>query len=178
MTSLKSPRLSLEPTNPAYFEGFWRSVLESVDELRVWMPWAVEPDEKVALDFLTKAEHEWNEGLERHFTLFYQGEVCGQCSLDTADAMYSSYEIGYWLRSDLCGRGLMTEAARAVVSFGFDEVGMHRIALLAGTENAASIRVAEKLGFKREGVLREACRGAGGFYDAYAYGLLRSDPRS
>lgn len=95
-----------------------------------------------------------------------------------ADPLHSNYEMGYWLRSDLCGRGLMTEAAKAIVEFAFVDLKIHRVELHAGTENHASIRVAQKLGFKREGVLREAGRGAGGFYDSYVFGLLSSDERA
>lgn len=71
----------------------------------------------------------------------------------------------------------MTEAGRAVISFAFEVLDVHRIELHAGVSNKPSIRVAEKLGFQREGVLREAGRGAGGFYDAFVYGLLTTDVR-
>ncbi len=66
----------------------------------------------------------------------------------------------------------MTEAARAVVDFGFDEINCHRLELLAAVANTGSIRVAEKLGFTREGLLREANRAPTGRHDMYIYGLL------
>lgn len=141
------------------------------------MPWAVRPDPKETEAFVERATKEWRIGRERHFMVLYEDQVCGQCSLDHADLPHSSYEMGYWMRSDLCGKGLMTEAAREVVRFGFAELDIHRIGLRAGTQNAASIRVAEKVGFKREGVLRDAGRGAAGFHDSYVYGLLRTDLR-
>jgi ribosomal-protein-serine acetyltransferase len=177
MTVLETPRLVLRPTHPELFDGIWTAVERSLTELRVWMPWAVEPDREQTLSFTEHAATEWEGGHERHFTLTYEGEVCGQCSLDHPDPLHSNYELGYWLRSDLCNRGLMTEGARAVVSFAFDELGAHRIELHAGVGNRSSIRVAEKLGFQREGVLREAGRGAEGFHDSYVYGLLASDSR-
>ncbi len=177
MDPLETERLTLRPSHPGLFEGCWRAVENSFNELRVWMPWAIDPDPKETLEFLRKAEQEWEEGLERHFTLFYDSEACGQCSLDRPDPLNSAYEMGYWLRSDLTGRGLMTEAADAVVGFAFNTIATHRIELRAGTENRPSIRVAEKLGFQREGIAREGARGADGFYDAYLYGLLRADYR-
>jgi RimJ/RimL family protein N-acetyltransferase len=85
--------------------------------------------------------------------------------------------LGYWLATTFTGRGLTTEAASAVVALGFEELSLHRIQLHAGTKNGASQRVAEKLGFKKMGMVREACRGADGFYDCYVYDLLSTDPR-
>lgn len=177
MKILETSRLVLKPTHPDWFEDLWSAVERSRTELRVWMHWAIEPDADEQLDFMRKAEREWKEGHERHFTLFYEGSTCGHCSLDHADPVDSSFEMGYWLRSDLCGRRLMTEAVRAVVDYAFEVIEAHRIELHAGVDNQASIRVAEKVGFRREGVLREAGRGAGGFYHSYVYGLLKTDER-
>jgi ribosomal-protein-serine acetyltransferase len=175
MSTLRTERLVLTPTHPDLFEGIWRAVERSLAELRLWMPWAVEPDPEKTLAFVRDANKQWEVGLERNFTLLYEAEVCGHCSLDHPDPLNHNYEIGYWMRSDLCGRGLTTEGARAVIDFAFEELGTHRIELHAGTVNKASIRVAEKLGFQREGVLREAGWGANGFHDQYVYGLLARD---
>lgn len=71
----------------------------------------------------------------------------------------------------------MTEAASAVVSFAFDAAGLHRIGLEAAPGNKASIRVAEKLGFQREGLQREAGRAVSGWLDLWLFGLLHGDPR-
>jgi ribosomal-protein-serine acetyltransferase len=175
MTVLETERLVLRPTHPELFDGIWVAVQASLLELERWMAWAVEPDADRTRDFTQHAATEWDSGNERHFTLFHRNEVCGQCSLDHPDPLHANYEMGYWMRSDLCGQGLMTEGAGAVVSFAFDELRVHRIELHAGTENRPSIRVAEKLGFRREGLLRGAGRGASGFHDVYVYGLLSVD---
>jgi RimJ/RimL family protein N-acetyltransferase len=86
-------------------------------------------------------------------------------------------ELGYWIRSDLAGRGLTTEAASAIVAFGFDVVGLHRIELHAAPGNAGSIRVAEKLGFQFEGLARHAGFAESRWQDMNIYGLLETDPR-
>ena len=65
-------------------------------------------------------------------------------------------EIGYWLRSDARGRGMMTRALRLASRWAFDEGGAARVQLRADVENVASRRVAEKVGFQLEGVLRSA----------------------
>jgi len=73
------------------------------------------------------------------------------------------------------GRGYATEAGTAVVAFGFDALGLYRLELRAGVENPASQRVAEKIGFRREGTLRRGCPLADGAYDGFLYGLLATD---
>lgn len=65
-------------------------------------------------------------------------------------------EIGYWLRSDARGRGVMTRALLLAARWAFDECGAARVQLRADIENVASRRVAEKAGFQLEGVLRSA----------------------
>lgn len=177
MAFLETERLVLRPTHPDLFDELWAAIEASLPELRHWMPWAITPDQKRTRAFLERAAEEWQSGHERHFTVIYEDQVCGQCSLDHADLLNASYEMGYWMHSDLCGRGLMTEAAREVVRFGFAELDIHRIGLRAGTKNTGSIRVAEKVGFKREGILRDAGRGAGGFHDSCVFGLLVTDER-
>ena len=175
MTVLKTEQLVLEPTRPALFDGLWAAIQASLTDLRRWMPWAIDPKPDRTKSFMDHAYEEWQHGHERHFTMLFGDQVCGQCSLDHADPLRANYEMGYWMRSDLCGQGLTTEAARGIVHFAFDDMAVHRIELHVGTENLSSIRVAEKLGFSREGLLRESGRGAGGFYDSYVYGLLASD---
>ncbi len=174
---LKTERLELRPSEPQFFEEIWAAIQSSISELRAWMHWAIEAREEATREFLQNSAEEWASGRDRHFTLFLDGSACGSCSLMRGDPLHMSAEIGYWMRSDLCGKNLMTEAASAVVGFGFWQEGLHRIELHAGVKNQGSIRVAEKLGFQREGTLRHGGRGADGFYDAYVYGLLNTDPR-
>jgi ribosomal-protein-serine acetyltransferase len=84
-------------------------------------------------------------------------------------------EVGYWLRTDRTGRGYATEAGAALIGWAFEELGAARLELRAGVENRASQRVAERLGFRREGRLRRGCPHPDGGYDCYLYGLLPED---
>ena len=176
--TLVTPRLELKPASLNLFDGLLMAVEISIPELRIWMPWAADFDPEGTRAYLGRAEKEWAEGNERHFVVFHDGVIAGVCSLDHADPLNHTLDIGYWMRSDLCGKGLMTEAVSVVVSYAFETLTTHRIELQAGTQNAASMRIAEKLGFKREGVLREAGRGANGFHDLNVYGLLETDRRT
>lgn len=84
-------------------------------------------------------------------------------------------ELGYWLGTPYWGRGYATEAARAVLAFGFEEMELHRVHARHMASNPASGRVLEKIGMLREGIRRQHFRKWGRFEDIVMYGLLKSD---
>lgn len=82
-------------------------------------------------------------------------------------------EVGYDLTPSRWGQGLITEALAPAIRFGFDAMKLHRIEGQVHPENQGSIRVLEKLGFQKEGHLRENHFNEKGFEDTAIYGLLR-----
>ncbi len=86
----------------------------------------------------------------------------------------SMADLAYYFAPELWGQGLATEAAAAVVRFGLEELGLHRIQATVRPENPASVRVLEKSGFQREGLLRQYDFGYE-FHDVYLYALLQTD---
>jgi RimJ/RimL family protein N-acetyltransferase len=87
-------------------------------------------------------------------------------------------ELGYWLGREFWNQGYCTEAARVILDHGFDQLGLHRIHCHYLTRNPASGRVMEKIGMKREGLLRGHARKWGVFEDVVIYGMLATDPRT
>jgi ribosomal-protein-alanine N-acetyltransferase len=81
-------------------------------------------------------------------------------------------EVGYRLRSDQRGKGLMTEALERLVEHGFRDLGFHRLAGYTSPENRASIGVLERCGFRFEGVLCEDFFMDGAFHDSAVYARL------
>lgn len=87
-------------------------------------------------------------------------------------------ELGFWLDEEQVGRGLVTRAAQALMTRGFEAEGLHRVQMRAGVENLRSRAVARRLKIKEEGVLRGAGKVGGGLYvDLVIYGLLVDDWR-
>ena len=84
-------------------------------------------------------------------------------------------EIGYWLGVPYWGRGYVTEAVAAILEFGFEELGLHRLYAGYFSRNAASGRVMEKNGMKLEGTLREHVKKWDEYVDIVYYGILRSE---
>jgi RimJ/RimL family protein N-acetyltransferase len=103
------------------------------------------------------------------------GRMVGSISVFHADWQVRSAEIGYGVRSDARGEGYATEALAAVARWALTEGGLQRAWLTTNTDNAASARVAEKAGFRREGTLRRAAREDDGLHDLAVYSLLEDD---
>ena len=89
----------------------------------------------------------------------------------------ASVEIGYSLAKRMWGKGLMTEALRAVIDYTFEEMEINRIEAQHEIENPSSGRVMEKCGMMQEGVLRQRLYNKGRFVDVALYSILRGDKR-
>ncbi|WP_027816444.1 GNAT family N-acetyltransferase [Paraburkholderia bannensis] len=106
------------------------------------------------------------------------GDVIGTCDLFHVNEQCRRAEIGFCLQRRLWGNGYMSEAAGAVVDHAFDTVKLNRIEADIDPRNVASARVLERLGFLREGLLRERWIVGDEVTDSALYGLLRSDRRA
>jgi RimJ/RimL family protein N-acetyltransferase len=84
-------------------------------------------------------------------------------------------EVGYWLGAEARGHGHVTRAVRLICGWGFRELGLERIALIAAVANPASQKVADRAGFTREAVLRSYLQTGDGRLDAVCFGLLATD---
>lgn len=174
---LSTRRLRLEANSTKHSDGLWLSTTESLNELKPWLRWTATASLEEVREWAKICEKNWEENKSWTFAIFLDERPIGTIGIEDVNIPTLGGELGYWIHSGYGGRGLMTEAGAAVIEFGFEKIGLHRLQLEAGTENAASIKVAEKLGFKREGIARESCRGAFNFYDTFRFGLLASDPR-
>lgn len=103
------------------------------------------------------------------------GAFLGWVTFNSWNPDFRSALLGYILAEDAWGHGYGTEAARAVLTWAYATLDLNRVQAEADTRNLASARVLEKLGFTREGTLREDCIVAGVVSDSWVYGLLRRD---
>ena len=105
------------------------------------------------------------------------GECVGEVVLNMYDEGSSSCNFRTLFGPAGQGRGLGTEAARLIVAYGFDEIGLHRISLEVYAFNPRARRAYEKAGFVAEGTLRHALRFDGEWVDAVVMSMLATDPR-
>jgi [ribosomal protein S5]-alanine N-acetyltransferase len=108
-------------------------------------------------------------------TLKAGGRLIGNCGIRQTAAGAHEADIGYELAPDHWGRGYATEAAHAIVQFGFAELKVHRIWAWCIADNTASARLLERLGLKPEGRLREKEYFKGRWWDTLVYGILEHE---
>ena len=103
------------------------------------------------------------------------GMIIGAINVVKIEERYFLGEVGYCMSSKFWGRGLMTQALGAVITFLFEDIGLNRVELKHAIENIGSGRVMEKNGLKLEGVLRQGSFAHGTFFDTNIYSILRSE---
>jgi [ribosomal protein S5]-alanine N-acetyltransferase len=103
--------------------------------------------------------------------------LIGGCRIEVRSPVHESGDIGYVLHRDAWGHGYATEATRALLTFGFERLALHRIWATCDVENRASARVLEKVGMRREGHLRQSVRRRAEWRDAYLYAILEPEWR-
>lgn len=121
----------------------------------------------------TIANYADGSGLRLAIVLRDSGELAGNVTLHHFFDQNRRCEIGYALASKHWGQGIATEALRAAIQYGFDTLGLNRIEADIDPRNAASARVLEKLGFRKEGYMPERWIVFGEFADTVNYGLLK-----
>ena len=169
-------RLILRPFRRRDAESLVTAVHESLDELARWLPWVhrgySRPD---AIRFIRDSNAAWTEGRAFDFsirTADLPKTHLGNVSVWHTSKREQAGEIGYWVRSGSTGDGIGTEATCRVMQCAFEELGLHRVTLRIATGNAASERIAENLGFVREGLLRKEVLVAGTWLDHSLWSIL------
>jgi precorrin-6A synthase len=172
---LRDTDFVLRPGTPADAPAV-RAVYSEAD-IRKWMGWDAElPDEAEARANLARAAASWREGTWAVFRLADAAtdKVVGGVNLRFGE--HDIAEVSYFLSAAVRGRGIATRAVRLVTRWAFDELGIERVELRAHPDNLASVRVAERAGFTREGVERASRAWPDGSrFDSILFSLLPAD---
>ncbi len=155
----------------------WRAVLAYQADPRylVYNPWTERTEQDVQ-DFVQRfikwAQEQPRRKHQLAIVLLEEGRLIGNCGIRMETAAANEAELGYEIEPACWGRGYATEAACAMVGFGFEQLYLHRVAAWCIAENTGSARVLEKLGMQLEGRLREHEWIKGRWHDALLYGML------
>ena len=139
------------------------------------MPWAAEQTLDGTRGFVRSSRRQLaaKEGFQA--AIIDDHAIAGAIGFDRLDWRNRSASLGSWLAETSQGRGIVTAATAALVEFAFGVWKLNRIEIRAGTENAPSRRVPERLGFVQEGVIRDAERIGDRYVDHVLYGILARD---
>lgn len=173
-----TPRLALYPLDVADAADQWEAVDASRATLEPWLPWVpFQTDVASSARYAEMSTLDWEHGRAVRFALRDRKSKAflGIVSLENIQHLHLSTDLGYWLRHDVRGRGLMSEAAQGAVELAFRHMGIHRIRVAASTENHRSLAVIRRLGFRFEGISRHAELIAGRWLDHAVFAKLSTD---
>lgn len=160
-------------------QSLFEAVRESIPEVSPWLGWCHEHYSMDETRAFLRSRAEKSQGDEWYsFGVFGRsnGErFLGGVGLNFINRVHQFGNLGYWVRTSVTGRGVASKASRLVARFGFEELGLHRIEILAAVSNIASQRVAEKIGAAREGILRKRLLISGEPQDAVMFSLVQED---
>jgi [ribosomal protein S5]-alanine N-acetyltransferase len=172
---METERLILRPLAPEDSDGLFRIFSDpEVTRYLEITPLKFASEGKALVDYFNgqlerKTGVRW--GIERK----QDGALLGTCGFHSVELWASKAELSYDIGRPYWGKGIVPEAARALLRHAFEGMGMNRVQASVLPEAAASAKVLEKLGFHREGVLRESGYWKGRFWDKVTYSLLKRE---
>ena len=166
----------LRPFEPYQAAEFAAYIEANRAHLAPWLPWVTTiTDVEGARAFLQRYADGQAADIRRMYSLWQDDELVGGLIFRVFDTATGSCELGAWLSAGAEGRGLMTRACRALIDWAFDVRGMRRVVWQTVPHNKRSIAVAERLGMRREGVLRQSFPFGDDLLDVEVWSLLPAD---
>jgi len=177
----KQPMLCLPINNESqlrlmelrYASAYYTLLENNRDTLRTWMSWVELMSSPDAMrGFMLSQMQHFIQGQGLPMTIWYQDELIGAISCIQSNHFAT---LGYWLDTSKQGKGFMTLAAQTLISYAFIEHRLGKIEIHCAVENERSCALAERLGFRREGLLRQREWLVDHFVDHVIYGMLASE---
>jgi ribosomal-protein-alanine N-acetyltransferase len=154
-------------------------LLENRGWLRKWE--ATTPGGFVSLDTRAGIRHLLSHakaGTALPFIIEYEGKLAGQLNVSgLVQGSLSTAQLGYWVTERVAGKGVTPTAVALATDYCFSALGLHRMEICIRPENAASLRVVEKLGFRYEGLRRRYIHISGDWRDHFCFALVSEEVR-
>ncbi|CAN5853453.1 GNAT family protein [soil metagenome] len=146
------------------------------EHLRAWLPWVdgsrTPADARI---FIAGAMRRWGQNNGFTAGIWHEGEMAGTIGLHAIDWSSRASSIGYWIGSDFQGKGIATAACRAVLDHAFGALGLNRVEIRCAPANRRSRAVPERLGFTKEGTLRQVQLLYDRYTDLVVYAMLADE---
>jgi RimJ/RimL family protein N-acetyltransferase len=175
-----TPRLILRPFRRKDTGPVHEAVRASLPELAEYLPWAVDYQRSVTSQFVKDSVGAWASGRAFDFAIRSQEDEdrhLGNVSVWFTSRANRVGEVGYWIRSDVTGQGIGTEATACALQVAFQELRMHRVTTRIAVGNIASERIVQKLGLLKEGTLRDEVKVGHRWHDHTIWGILEREWR-
>jgi ribosomal-protein-serine acetyltransferase len=163
------------PDAPTIFD----LVEQNREYLREWLPWVDYTQSPADVEaFIERASQQLADGRGPNAGVWVDGRLGGTIGCHPIDWANRNCSIGYWLDAALQGKGLMTRCCLSLLDYVFDDLFLHRVTIRCGTGNTRSCAIPARLGFQREGVMREAEWVNNRWIDLVVWGMLAADWRA
>ncbi|MEP6704331.1 MAG: GNAT family protein [Acidobacteriota bacterium] len=152
-------------------------ITQNYEHIREWSAWLKDKERQIenTQEFIERNLKRFagNDGFG--ICIWYKGEMAGQIEYNYLDWNNRKTELGFWLGESFQGKGLVTKSCCVLINHAFDELQLNRVEIRCGVENRKSRKIAEKLGFTEEGIIRQSGWLHDHFVDYVIYGMLSSD---
>lgn len=173
------PEEELRPLLPSHTDALFTLIDTNRAYLRRWLPCMADLHTRDDVAALIAESHARNDPEDGYVLgVWYRGTLVGMVGFNAIDPINRAAEVGYWLGKPYQGRGLMTNAVRALVNDAFATMHLHRVIILCAVGNTRSAAVARRLGFHQEGVIREAEWLEDRYVDDEVYAMLAPEWRA
>lgn len=170
--------IEIRRDNASDAELHFAAIQDSVADIGAWQSWCTEHYSlQDSLSYLQGSVDKYNRGVEFNHSIIDRasGQIIGAISINAMQPDAKMANVGYWVRSGFTGRSLAVTAVKAIARFGFNQLGLTRLEIVAMESNHRSRRVAEKSGAQSEGRHRNRLYYAGKPQDAWVYSLIPDD---
>lgn len=166
----------LRPFQLADVEFLYELTISNLEHLRKWLPWLKDDYSKRDTEvFIARSIMQFEQDKTFQAGLWVNKQLAGCVGLRDLRHADRCASVGYWLIPSYVGRGLMTRAMHAVMNYSFCTLRLNRLEIRCGADNHRSQAIPERLGFTREGTLREAEWLYDHFVDLVVYSLLADE---
>jgi [ribosomal protein S5]-alanine N-acetyltransferase len=167
------PTLTLSVPQPADASGLF--ALARDPEVTRWLSWGPYASEDEPLGWIEQAAAHREAGERLELVIHRGDQVLGMTGLMEISLRDRRAMVGTWLGREYWGTGVNRESKELILHLGFRVLGLNRIGAYSNVDHGRSQRALERLGFRREGVLRGWHRHPDGFHDVVVFGLLAED---
>lgn len=172
------PNVLIRPYQAEDAAEVYQAVRESLPQVSQWLP---DLNEAITLEtvqtYIARQHDQVSRRLAYNFVIIDGDDqtILGGCGLNQINWQHGFANLYYWVHSRKAGRGVASAATRLLARYGFETLGLQRIEIVIAVGNLASLRVAEKVGAEREGLLRNRIYVNNAFHDAFMHSLIPSD---
>ena len=170
--------IGIRPYRPKDTKPFYKAIIASLEYITRYLAWE---HKNYALEdargWIESRSAMWERGEQYSFLVYSvkDGQFLGSMDIDRIENINKIANLGYWIGQEVANRSIATTAAEMVVKFAFRELKLNRLEIITDIANIASRRVAEKLGAKKEGILRNRFFHHDQIHAAVMYSLILED---